>query len=103
MALLPFHTLASAAATGPGETRDLEHTYRAHGMIVTTTGSPAAFQIDLEISFDGTTWISLGSVTEATNPAVLWSADKPTRFIRANLASFSGGTSPTFDVFITSC
>lgn len=102
MALYPHKSLDAVVVTGPGETRDLEHTYRAHGLVAVTTGAPTAFQVDFEVSFDGTNWFSLGSFTQASTHPV-WFPDAPTRYTRANLVSLSGGTDPTVSAWTTTC
>jgi hypothetical protein len=108
--ILPFTALASASSTGPGAVVDLNGTSNEFSMFVVTSGSPSAAEVQLEGSHDGVNWFDLpvaisaitGNVasTEFTNGQVesyLPGAQvKPfARYVRANLETLTGGTSPT--------
>jgi hypothetical protein len=108
---LPFTSLNAATATGPGASRDLETVGGYHGMIAWSTGSPATAQVTLEGSHDGSNWVILGTGVNATGgPASLIVPSSSTpgnpgllvRYVRANLTSLSGGSSPTVTATIAS-
>ncbi len=67
---------------------------------VRLTGSPTSVQVDLEGSIDGSNWYQLGSHT-ATTDALNWTLDKPVLFVRGNVVTLSGGTSPTATVVVS--
>jgi hypothetical protein len=103
----PFISLDGATATGPGEAHDLGGVYDHHTIVASQTGSPSSVQVVFEGSHDGQTWISLASLSFSSGPA---SATVPTtavpgalvRFVRANLTTLSGGSSPTVTATIAS-
>jgi hypothetical protein len=71
---------------------------------IVTTGSPSSISVTLQGSLDGVSWFSIGSaVTTATLTLVnLANANAgPYAFIRADLTTLSGGTSPTVTVLLT--
>ena len=98
--MLPFTSLSGATSTGPGTTKDLEGAFGQHLMLVATTGSPAALTVDLEGSHDGVNWVVLSSFTIGGTHARL--IDWPLRYLRANLSTLSGGSSPTVTATIAS-
>ena len=63
------------------------------------TGSPATVSVTLEGSLDGTNWFVLATNTSTSN-ALSHVVDKPVRFIRAQLGTLTGGSSPTISVGI---
>lgn len=73
----------------------LEHTIQ--GML---TGSPSSVVIDLDGSLDGDTYYQLASHTVtaqelATDSFMFHVTSKLVRYVRLNLVTLSGGTSPT--------
>ena len=97
-------SLNAATTTGPGGTIDLVTPRRSVRMVTTVTGSPSAVVVNLEGSMDGTTWAVLGTSTGsavsnnlpggAYTDAVS-SVGPDVRYVRANLVTLTGGTSPT--------
>ena len=103
---LPFTSLDAAAATGAGASRDLEALSGHHTMVVSSTGSPSSVSVILEGSHDGSVWVQLGtavgagpSVRTVPGDGVL---EHLVRFVRANLVTLSGGSSPTVTATIAS-
>ena len=100
------HTLLNAAlVTGAGSTQKVsmipsEHTVQAKmgGAVVAT-----AVTVDLEGSLNDTDWFQLarhafsaGDIT--AEGAMFHVQDKPVRFVRANLITLTGGTTPSVTV-----
>jgi len=67
---------------------------RVFGWDVVVTGSPSSLRVDIEGSLDGTTWFQLDTYTTAAS-TLRFIVDKPVRYIRANLVTLGGGSSPT--------
>ncbi len=68
-----------------------------YGLQVNTTGSPSSFQVILEGSINGTSWVTLVTATAST-PIVSYghnAAHLIVKYIRLNLDQLNGGTSPT--------
>lgn len=108
--ILPFVSLDAAISTGPGVAVDLNGTSNEFTLVVFTSGSPASFDVELQGSHDGSNWFSLDlsvgpsisvNSTEYTNTnnnsgGQAASRVKPhARYVRANLDTLTGGTSPT--------
>lgn len=99
-----------SAASGATVT-DPEHVQGAarYGLQWSTTGAPSSFNLILEGSLDGSSWVTLVQVgTSQTEALIRWSDDGfnptsnvethnrgPVAYIRLNLVSVSGGTAPT--------
>jgi hypothetical protein len=99
--------LDAADSTGPTDPEQVQGAVR-YGLHFTTTGSPSSVEVVLQGSLNGSDWFTLVSVTSAT--VIKWSdsgfnptqnSDQsswtkgPVTFIRLNLTSLSGGSSPT--------
>jgi hypothetical protein len=68
-----------------------------HAVQVITTGSPAACTYDLQGSLDGVNYFAIVSATACTTSGTItWTVDKPTRWVRFNLATLSASSSATF-------
>lgn len=97
-------TFDSTGATDP----EFVQGAKRYGVVYTTTGSPSGVALTLQGSLDGVTWFSLVSPTsESTikwsdagfNPTVNsdqsgWTKG-PVSYVRLNLTTLSGGSSPT--------
>ena len=100
------HTLLNAAtATGAGSTQRVFAIPTAHTVVATMGGTvvATAVTVDLEGSLDDTTWFVLSShafdAGEITASAAMFHvADKPVKYVRANLNTLTGGTDPTVTV-----
>ena len=88
----PFVALSAATATGASGGVDLTWCASNASIILTVTGAPTAVSVNLEGSLDGTNWVVLKTLTAA---GVGSSTGVPVRFIRANLTTLTGGTTPT--------
>jgi hypothetical protein len=97
--LLPFTSLDAVTATGVGEERDLETSLRYHTAHLVTTGSPSSVDVALQGSLDGTNWVHLATLSAG---ALVTSNNHVVRYIRAELHTLSGGSSPTVTVKIAS-
>jgi len=70
---------------------------------IVTTGAPSGISVTLQGSLDGVNWFNIGSaVTTATLTLInLANANAgPYAFVRANLGTLTGGTSPTVTVLL---
>jgi len=65
-----------------------------HTWTVKTTGSPTAVTVNFEGSIDNVDWFTLDSST-ATSSEMRHVVNKPVLFVRCNLTTLTGGTSPT--------
>lgn len=96
-------TTAKATATGDvggaGGVVDLGTAYSKFGLQTLVTGAPTAVSATLQGSLDGTHFYTLATSTSTTGDYQSV-ADKPTRWIKVNLGTFTGGTTPTFTAFI---
>jgi len=92
---LPFTILNAVTATGLGASKDLEGVGSTFDILLFTTGSPTTVTVSLEGSHDGTNWYAI------TNPVATLSVPHVSitgflfRFVRANLITLTGGSSPT--------
>jgi hypothetical protein len=103
--------LNAATATGPGSAFAVPSASPGYrGFIQTmawqinTTGSPSGLSATLQGSLDGVNWFNIGSaVTTAILTVVnLSNANAgPYAFIRANLGTLTGGTTPTVTVLLS--
>ena len=90
-----FTLLDEAASTGAGKsfiTLASKHTWE-----IVVSGAPTALQVDLEGSLDATNWYTLDSSTITTSE-MRHLVNKPVKYIRANLTTLSGGTTPKVTV-----
>jgi len=89
-------SLNAVATNSTGSTVDFGSAMRDIAMVVSTTGSPNAGTVTLNVSVDGTNWF-VTSTTAAVGATV--SSGTLTggawRYARAVLASLGGGTTPT--------
>lgn len=90
-------SLDAAVAVGAGVALEVEGS-RSYALDVRSTGTPTAISVTLEGSLDGSNWETLGSA--ATAAGITWSVDTPVKFVRANLGTLTGGTTPTVTAVI---
>jgi hypothetical protein len=88
--------LNAATATGPGPTTVLDKIYRTFAFNKRVTGGFAALVVNYEGSIDGTNWYQLGT-DNAVTAAPTFTVDKPAAYVRANVATFTGGTNVSVD------
>lgn len=89
--------LNAATSTGAGTAADLDFVRGTFTMATVVTGAPSAVSVTLQGSLDGVTFQTLATSTSTTGDQQ-WQVDKPQRYLRANLATLTGGTSPTVTV-----
>lgn len=95
----PGFTRVFAAQTGTGATASsgaIRGTPVHHAINLVVTGAPATCTYRLQGSANGTTWynISAADIT-CTSSATAFETGKPTRYVRGNLLTLTGGTAPT--------
>lgn len=61
------------------------------------TGAPTSITVNLEGSLDGTNWFQLDTYTGSAN-AMQHVVNKPVAYLRGNLVTLTGGSSPTVTV-----
>lgn len=98
----PTTSLNAATATGPGTVVDLGVVRSSHTMQTTVTGAPASVSVNLEGSLAAAgPWAVLANSTSTTGD-VQTATGKAVRYVRANLVTLTGGTSPTVTALIAS-
>lgn len=95
----PYQSLNAATATGVGATFDLGSSLVNHSLSVVVTGSGSA-TVALEVSHDGVNFVSITTVSTTTFN--LLQGTRTARYVRANLTSLSGGSSPTVTASVAS-
>lgn len=66
-----------------------------HTIQAVVTGGPSGCTMHLEGSLDGTTWADISGDQTCTSSVMFHVVNKGVNFVRVNLSSFTGGTSPT--------
>jgi hypothetical protein len=95
-------TSAALTAIAAGAAYDLRQMCRTFTFMKTTIqgGGFAALSITFEGSLDGINWYTLGTDATTAN-GVTFVMDKPSRYVRANVTAFTGGTSAS--VLVGAC
>jgi hypothetical protein len=93
--------LAAVTVTGAGTTRQPGFAYKNHTWNTVITGSPTTVSVTLEGSIDGTNWFVLDTSTSTSNE-MRHVTNKPVTYLRANLGTLSGGSTPTVTVYSVS-
>lgn len=93
-------SLTAVTSTGAGSVQDFSVPMSKFTVQTTFTGSPTAVTVVLEGSLDNTFWYPLVGVAASAGELTAggyaqFSADKPVRYLRANLTVLTGGTTPT--------
>lgn len=89
-----FTSLAAVTTTGAGSVLDFRATVGLIAITTTVTGAPTTVLLYLEGSLDNTNWFHLGTSTSTTGETVTISGSDA-QYVRANLKTLTGGTSPT--------
>ncbi len=94
-------SLDGVTATGAGSTFDLGSPASSWAIQVVATGSPIACIVDVEGSLDGQNWYTLGTWSKVSLDFgdIAFISNKPVLYIRANLKTLTGGSSPV----VTAC
>ncbi len=93
----PSTILKNATGTGAGSALILYGTYGTFTFYKRITGVFSALVVNYEGSLDGTNWFQLGTDNTLTAGAT-FVTDKPCKFVRANVGTFTGGTDVSVDV-----
>lgn len=96
-------SLNAVTATGPGVAVTFDTPKTEVAMQFSVTGSPSTWEASMEASLDGFNFTMVQSLSQNQgSPAIikLPSDQSPVLSVRANLVSFSGGSSPTFTAVI---
>lgn len=100
---MAFKLLNSVTLIGESNSIPFRKITKGHTIQIDITGAPTAITVDLEGSLNNTTWAVL--ITSPMSAAELTAAvslshieDKPVRYIRVNLTTLTGGSSPTVTV-----
>lgn len=94
-------SLSAATATGAGTPFNLLLCHANFTIAVTVTGAPASCAVQLQGSLDGTNWYSMGSASNNTSgTSAVNVSNTPAIWVRANLTTLTGGTSPTVTALI---
>ena len=97
---MAFKFLDAATSTGASNSIPVRKIMQDHTVQATITGAPSAVTVDLEGSLDGDNWFQLGThpftAGELTAAQAMFHVvEKPVRYVRLNLTTLTGGTSPT--------
>lgn len=98
--LYVLKSLVAATATGAGVALTFDSPRRSHfNYQVSWTGSPSSVVVTLEITVDGTNWVTWATFTSnGTTPpsgSIQGGDIGPIMGARLNLTTLSGGSSPT--------
>lgn len=89
--------LNAATATGAGSGYDLGVPYRTFTFHKRIAGTFTALVVSFEGSLNGTNWFQIGT-DNTTTAAATFAVDKPVRLVRANVTTFTDGTSVSVDM-----
>lgn len=94
-----LHTglLNAVTATGAGAAVVLPEPLSRFTSYATVTGAPTAVSAILEGSLDGTSWFPMNSHSAG---GVLYFTSGPVKYVRGNLATLTGGTTPTVTLWV---
>lgn len=96
-------SIDGATAVGPGTPIEFDtpRIFVSAAMQIVSTGSPSTLVVNLEISIDGVHYVDVRQVTNPANGEIDGVSNQGAcLFVRANLVTLSGGSSPTVDVFL---
>lgn len=99
-----YPSLVAVGAVGVGSINDLDNVYATHSLQVNFTSNPAV-AVDLEGSLDGVNFTKLASWSTSggqVSGQIISVSGIPVRYVRANLVTLTGGTSPKVSAFIGS-
>ena len=90
--IAPVTSLSAVTSTGAGTALDAGRVVTGATLHVVATGDPA-FDVEVQVSTDGSTWFDTGAAITVSGTSALASAHG--RYYRANLTALTGGTTPT--------
>lgn len=85
----------SATLTAAGTTQAVYADANYHTVQVIIVGSPSACTVRLEGSLDNTNWFDVSGSQTCTSNVMFHVDGKPLAYVRANLLTWTGGTSAT--------
>lgn len=98
---LPAYTgLNAVTVTGAGTSLNMGSSYSSFALQVTITGNPTQTVVWIEGSLDGTNWaptplLKWDLTTPQVSADIVFVKDVPVQYVRANLKTLGGGSSPT--------
>ena len=87
--------LNAVTSTGAGTAYWLGFLPVNHTWQVAYTGTATAIDVKLQGSIDNSTWFDLDTYDTASTPTMRHVVNKPINYIRANLATFTNGSTMT--------
>lgn len=96
-----FRSIAGVVAAAVGSYRMAEGLWRSYSVSKIVTGGSAvtAATVLVEGSLDGSNWFTIATLSAtATESASV--ADRPAKFVRANLTTLTATANPTVDVYV---
>lgn len=109
MQYVKVNWLNATSSTGPTDAEQVQGAKR-YGILFVATGSPSSVNLILQGSLNGSDWFSVYSVNESRTGLLTWNdtststvgeplpdarTEGPVTYLRLNLVTLSGGTSPT--------
>jgi len=95
---MPHKILDTATTTGAGNTVKFSSIPSEWSVSITHTGSPTSVITSIEGSLDGDTFYDLAQHTSIPADEAFHIIGKASKYIRANLITLTGGSSPTVTV-----
>jgi hypothetical protein len=92
-------SLNAVTATGNGTAFNLGTCHKDFGFQITTTGAPTAIAVQIQGSLDGANWSNIGNSQSAAGLYAV-SPSAPCTWVRAQLNTLTGGTTPTVTVLV---
>ena len=92
---MAFRSLDAVTSTGTSDTLIFRQVPETWTVQTTTTGTPTTVTIDVEGSMDGETFHQVAQHTVSGTGDLFHVVNTPLRYIRLNLTTLTGGTSPT--------
>ncbi len=93
----PLGFVGGTGAFPTGVGFDLRRIHRTFTFMKTITGVFSALVVNYEGSMDGNNWYQIGT-DNTTAAGATFIADKPCRYVRANITTFTGGTGVAVDL-----
>lgn len=97
---MAFKTLDAVTITGAGNTVIFRSIPVDWTIQLQHTGAPTSVILDVEGSLNGSDWVQLAQHTATAADDMFHISGKGVRYIRGNLTTLSGGTSPTVTVLL---
>jgi len=95
-----FTSCSAVTSTGACTSGQVSNIASRITYTIVVTGAPSAVTMNLEGSIDNTSWFTLDTMTSTTSD-MRHIANKGVHYVRGNLATLTGGTTPTVTVKIS--